>query len=420
MQDDKPKSEHLSQRTQQEIQKLLNLKVPTMGKLNILEDDKASPPGTPTSLRSVVDQNFLKKPLNGKRGFELLAESRNVALLENRLPALLKETLGQNAFKRNIRQISAAERNAVYKADIQRQYQEALKQVRSLYYHLFWWKPIRIDKIYSLIQDFITVFIKDRVILLNLINRDNNKEEYLFDHALHVCLLCINIATACDYSRNDVMKIGAAGLLADIGMLHLPKKIRFKQGKYTQEEFYDIQKHPIIGLALLERIERVPQTIPVSAYQHHERISGVGYTKNRKGRFIHKHAKIVAIADVYHALCKDRPHRKGLLPHQALVKIIKMAKAQLLDMEIINRFLSYVSLYPIGSFVRITTGEIAKVTGANENSPGHPALTVVTDKSGALLPPNAFCRIDLNRNTQVKIQEALDFQHKGLDIMDGF
>jgi HD-GYP domain-containing protein (c-di-GMP phosphodiesterase class II) len=264
------------------------------------------------------------------------------------------------------------------------------------------------------------IFIKDRCIILNLVNYNCNPGDYLFDHALHVCLLCINIATACNYSKKQVLEIGEAGLLADVGMLLLPYEMRFKDNRLNGDEFIDIQKHTMIGITLLEKIEHVPSAVPIAAYQHHERISGSGYNKKRKGHLIHNYAKIVAVADVYHAMCNERAHRKADLAHIGLKKVIKMSKLNLLDRDIVNNFVKYVSLYPIGSFIRLSDERVARVVQANDADVARPIVSVLTDSDENRLKKSDIHQINLSWETALSIVEAIDYPIDSDHLMDGF
>ena len=46
-------------------------------------------------------------------------------------------------------------------------------------------------------------------------------------------------------------------------------------------------------------------------YSHHERCDGRGYPVGLVRSEIHEYARICAIADVYEALCRDRPYRRA-------------------------------------------------------------------------------------------------------------
>ncbi|MBF0430410.1 MAG: HD domain-containing protein [Fibrobacteria bacterium] len=402
---------------EKELEKLLNIKLDKLEKLDILEDDPVM------SQDPVPDNDLFKDIPPGKEGFEILSQSPAVNRFEEFLLKTIDETNDMPngpPFARSITQIAVTERTEVYKNGIQHQYDTSLKKVRDIFLRITSKNPVHNDEIIKVVDDFMSIFIKDKCILLNLVNCKCDPQYELYHHGLHVCLLCINIAAACGYSKEQVLEIGEAGLLADIGMLHIPNDMLKKKVKLKTNELFDIQKHPIIGITLLERVQGIPMSVPLASYQHHERLSGVGYTKNRKAHLIHAYARIVAIADVYHALCCTRAHRRGLLPHEAINRIIKMANFKLLDATIIKSFIKYVSLFPIGSFVNLSDGRVAKTVQSYEDHMNRPLVSILTDFNGTPLPANKIFQVDLSRNYNLKIVGAVDFKGSDEHLMDGF
>jgi putative two-component system response regulator len=99
-----------------------------------------------------------------------------------------------------------------------------------------------------------------------------------------------------------------AGLLHDIGQIGLPEQLLNKQGSYTPEEFAQIQKHTILGAELAGPFR--PATVLAPAIRHHhERWDGTGYPDKLQGPAIPMMARIVAVADAFHAMITDRPYR---------------------------------------------------------------------------------------------------------------
>ena len=75
------------------------------------------------------------------------------------------------------------------------------------------------------------LFRSDQCILVNFSSLDLNPDDYLYHHALNTCLLSINIATILGYSESQILEVGEAGLLADLGMMLTPLAIRQKPGR---------------------------------------------------------------------------------------------------------------------------------------------------------------------------------------------
>jgi HD-GYP domain-containing protein (c-di-GMP phosphodiesterase class II) len=204
-------------------------------------------------------------------------------------------------------------------------------------------------------------------------------------------------------------------------MLLVPDSIRFKQEQLTDDERYEIQKHPILGLHLLEKIKKLPWSVPYVAYHAHERENGKGYPKQRNGHLIHGFAKVVQIADMYEAMSSPRPYRQAMLPFRAMAHLIFLSRTGEVSPDLLKAFLKYVSLFPVGSLVELSDHAIGKVIQANNTSYSKPVISVLTDKKGALLPHERIYQVDLVKDIDISIIRALPFNYlNGVGIMEGF
>ena len=99
-----------------------------------------------------------------------------------------------------------------------------------------------------------------------------------------------------------------------------------------------MKQHPVIGAdKVLKPNKTLHDLIPMVKY-HHEHIDGTGYPLGLKGDEIPQSARIVAIADAFHALISDRPYRKGLSVKKAC-EIMKMGAGKQWDKDLIRQFI---------------------------------------------------------------------------------
>ena len=129
-------------------------------------------------------------------------------------------------------------------------------------------------------------------------------------------------------------------MLHDLGKIGVSEKILLKRRKLTEEEFEQIKKHPKIGADILRPIQLLHGLIPLILY-HHERWDGKGYPYGLKENEIPLGARIIAIADVYHAMVSDRPYRKALSEGKAIT-LIKENSGTQFDPEIAEIFIKIV------------------------------------------------------------------------------
>ena len=325
------------------------------------------------------------------------------------------------ALKQQATQIAVSQRTPAYVSEVNTSYAGAIADVKTILNSLVEGKGVDEASIRTVVNRFIKTYLTDKSILINITNTKAWEGEYLYHHTLNVCLLAINIAAASNYSEKQIYEIGIGALVHDVGMLLVPDEIRFKKGRLSKDEWFEVQKHAILGLHILEKVSRIPETAKFVAYQTHERENAKGYPKQRAGRFIHRFAKIVQIADIYESLCSPRDYRLPYIPYRAMELLIKMSRQNLISGEFVKAFLTYASLFPIGSIVELSDHRVAKVIQGNEQHYTKPLVSVIIDEHGALMNKKNVYQIDLTKDTSVQIIRALE--HSSLpkvDLMFGF
>lgn len=163
------------------------------------------------------------------------------------------------------------------------------------------------------------------------------ESEYTGEHADKVSQYAAKIGEVLNLSENEIDLIKLASLLHDLGKIGIIKKILFKNGKLKEEEFDEVKKHPEISADILRPIHYFHSVIPIILY-HHERWNGKGYPEGLKGEDIPLGARIIAVADVYHALTSKRPYRKAYSKNKTM-EIIKNSSGTDFDPKIVEIFL---------------------------------------------------------------------------------
>lgn len=340
------------------------------------------------------------------------------AVIERDLKALIADSRPKGLpLKGEWRQMYLTRRPDWYKEKASLQYQEATDKVRRLYRAIEMRSGFAASEIKALIASFLPLLKTDRSILLNLANLPSAEKDHLFTHSINTCMLSITMATHEGYSEDQAMDIAVAALLLDIGMIRVPEVIVSKAGTLTKEELHEVHKHPLLGADLITPIRDLSPAAALAIFQHHERLSGTGYPRQRAGDLIHDWSRIMAIADTYSAMVANRSYRKRMLPYEAMSAILKMGAAGLLDAGLIRRLLETLSLFPVGSLVRLQSGAIGKIIRAHAADFTKPTLAVLFHpKSRPALPGTV---LDLMRSDD-RIAEALDPDAIPQSAMDGF
>jgi hypothetical protein len=142
-------------------------------------------------------------------------------------------------------------------------------------------------------------------------------------------------------------------------------------------------------------------------YQVHEKIDGTGYPRGRQRDKIHPSARILHVADVYLALISARPFRKALMPYAAIECLLRQARAKMVDADAVRGLLHVLSLFPIGSLVKLSDGSTARVLRRNGSNYSSPIVLIVEDANGDPTDPLDESQIiDLSQHN-LKIAAAL-------------
>jgi len=249
------------------------------------------------------------------------------------------------------------------------------------------------------------LFNIENPLLIEEIFRDYPIEEYPKYHPRDVAFLSILIGKKLGYSKENLVELGIAGLLHEIGMFFLPQDVVLKKPKLTEEELEQVKKHPEYAAKYLSTVEDITENIIIAIYQEHERADGTGYPKGLKNEQIHEWAKIIGISDTFVAMIHSRPYReKKLHPDKAISEIIEI-NGNHFSKDVVIAFLSLITPYPIGSWVKLNNGEIGKVKKINEGSPKQPVVEIYFDSTGKKLQVPK--EIDLSKESLYFISESI-------------
>lgn len=265
------------------------------------------------------------------------------------------------------------------------------------------WTP---ERLMAIVSALLNSFIADPTLLFNVIHDKPSDAEYLYYHSVNVALLSMTIATELNYNEQQIRELCAGALLHDLGMLLVPPEIRFKTDALSSDEYFEIKKHPVIGLHLVASVQTLPTAVRYSISQSHEREDGTGYPYQLRGNKIHAFAKIIALADTYDALTSPRCYRNVVIPYRAIELLLGIVRQGKIDGKYVKALLTGLSLFPVGSIVELNDGSYAKVISANRNSLGKPTICVLTETDGSLLSANHRFEIDLARSTSLYVRRA--------------
>lgn len=176
--------------------------------------------------------------------------------------------------------------------------------------------------------------------LRSLISIVEAKDPYTKGHTERVASYAMALANRMEMSEEDMRRIMFAALLHDIGKMGVLDTIINKPGPLTDDEWELMRAHPVVGAAIVGKMEFLTGTVEIVRH-HHESWNGKGYPDGLEGEDIPLGARIVTVADSFDAMTTDRPYRRALTIEEALHRLEENSGVQF-DAKLVKVFVAYV------------------------------------------------------------------------------
>jgi len=281
---------------------------------------------------------------------------------------------------------------------------EAVILVKSMMSNYVFSSVLGIEEIKVTVNIIVDELLLSEDILVNL-SEIKLVDDYTFEHSVNVCILSLIMGIGLGFDITKLKELGVGAILHDVGKLMIPNEILKKPSQLTVSEFETIKKHTVYGYEMLKASGKVNLISAYIAFGHHERYDGSGYPLQLKSNNIQQCARIAAVADVYDALTSDRVYRKKLKPNEVFEYITSLG-AHHFDPKVVESFVKYVSIYPVGTGVILNSRERALVIKANRCFPTRPLVRVIYDDRQRKLIH--FKEIDLSGVNSLFIVDGCD------------
>ena len=276
--------------------------------------------------------------------------------------------------------------------------------------------PLR-DSIRDIIEDLFIVAPVRGYNTISGISRTNA----IHNHVLNVAVIALLVGSEYGFVDSEQMVLGMGAMLHDIGKSVLPGIYEKRYWELDPSERAVMQQHPELGEKLLSGVRAVSEAERQIIVQHHERQDGTGYpfglrgdnTKPVRSHYtqpnrIFRFAEIVVVANMFDNLVSGNYYSQRFSPEEALNELFREAGTGL-NSDIVRVFSSLVTLYPVGSNVRIekhpntdligTEGVVAKSDSKDSELV---EIIILYDKHGRRIPARKT-EIDIYQDDAVKI-----------------
>lgn len=224
-----------------------------------------------------------------------------------------------------------------------------------------------------------------------------HSNNFLYKHCLGSCALALLVSGAMGLSDSEIYEVGAAALVHDLGMCEMPFLINHKNMNDAEQILFN--EHPLYGY-YFAKDAGLSEGIARLILNHHERWNGSGYPKGISGERIPLGARIIAVCETYNGLIVYENN-----PEYLAIEYLYGSGNYLFDANVVTAITNNLAVYPLGSIVRISTGEVGIVVNIRQNIGPRPIIALHYNKVNKPLTKTKY--VDLSQENTIFITEVL-------------
>lgn len=295
----------------------------------------------------------------------------------------------------------------------ERSYTEAASQVRTVMQGIYSSSEKSVGAARVLVGKVVDGFSADGEMVIHLMN-EKLADETAYFHVLNVMVLSLLLGREMHLPPELLKVLGEGALFHDIGKLRVPDPVlRNSRRNRHEEEFYRL--HTVYGAEIASEMGVLSSVVREIIELHHETQDGKGYPRGLAGDKIPILARVVAIANRYDNLCNPLIRNDGVTPAEALAKMFR-DEAALWDLRILQQFIRMLGVYPPGSLVQLSNGNVALVVSVDHADLLRPSVMLFDPT----VPRSEAIVIDLVDEPDVQIDLAIrprDLEPAALDYL---
>jgi HD-GYP domain-containing protein (c-di-GMP phosphodiesterase class II) len=242
-------------------------------------------------------------------------------------------------------------------------------------------------------------------------------DRFVLYHSVNVAILSQRVARVLDMERSELEVLCLAALAHDVGTVRVPAAVFTKAESLSPDEWEIMRLRPVHSHEILLTLGAEYRAITEIAHQAYERLDGSGYPRQLNVDGVSLEASIIGAVDLFEAIIHPRPYKKTV-PAAAMYGVDNMMRmSNQFGDGVLKALVRGVGLFPVGTFVRLNSGEVARVSKSRQANPMRPAVEVLWDtQKHALKKPKL---LDLMQAPHLYVYRPLsteDLRELGLQI----
>jgi HD-GYP domain-containing protein (c-di-GMP phosphodiesterase class II) len=265
-------------------------------------------------------------------------------------------------------------------------------------------KKLELEEIEKSSASIVSLILANPQTLIWILNTESNPRTPTA-YCVRAAIWATILARQFGMSEKEIKVLFLGTLLCDIGLHLLPERLVNKRGPFRKKEFLAYRKHVEFGLELLTQHPELDDKIMRIVRCHHERHDGLGFPKCIKGEQLPSLARFANMAYCFERLLYTNCVEKSVSPANGITRLYKQRMLKFPE-QLIVEFIHVMGMYPIGSVVEISTGELAIILEQNESERLFPKIAVITDDKQKLLQNPAI--VDLGAKSKDGISRTIN------------
>jgi HD-GYP domain-containing protein (c-di-GMP phosphodiesterase class II) len=265
-------------------------------------------------------------------------------------------------------------------------YGEAMKALERVLDELETGNPAAVTNLRKVVADVLQRIMEHPLSMLTqfCVQKMQEFDRTLVSHATDVCVLSLIVAQELRDSSIDHEELGIAALLHDAGYLRLPRNLYRRSRELAGHERSLMQQHPQLAATVLAQGPEaaISEAVRRIITQHHERLDGTGFPQGLSGEALSLGGQLVGLVDTYDGMVSWRSDRPPLLPHDAIRQLFVLGEKGRFDKGLVEITIKALGVYPVGSLLKLNTGERAIVVGIHPEHRLKPTVKIITGPVG--------------------------------------
>lgn len=220
------------------------------------------------------------------------------------------------------------------------------------------------------------------------LSRVKETDDYTYSHALRASVWAIIFGRHIGLAKRDLDILALGVLLKDVGKTQLPRRL-LQQQELAPAEREEYEQFVELGAEILRQSDGVEPRVISVVRTHCERLDGSGFPKQLMGDKIPLLGKIAGIVTFYDTVVSPRGATVPLAPSRAVSQLYEQRNSKFQE-DLVVEFIRAIGLYPTGTLVELSTGEVGVVVEQNFDRRLKPKIMIVLD---AMKEPMASSRL---------------------------